>query len=411
MITRASTADTSTRPSPGRFAIVGAAATIVDVGIAVGLESRGVPRLPADVLALAVAAVVSLRLHGEITLRGDTLDRWIRQPVVFFTVALVAGTVDVAVFLILESVDALWAKLAAVGCAALLRAVFHRAVLFRAVRREQGSPNPRPHAPGGARLSVVIPAYKEQDRISHSIETVRDQLGALHREGDLEIVVVDDGSPDQTTAAALAAGADQVVTQPQNKGKGAAVRAGVAVATGQVIAFTDADLAYAPSQLMMFLEAIESGYDVAIGNRHHTDTETLRGTSALRSFGSRVVNMATNLLLLGNYRDTQCGCKAFRSDSARMVVDSGTIDGFAFDIEILHLVERYGLTMVELPVEVVNSDTSTVKAVRDGIGVLIDILRIRWAARRGRYPAHGRIAPSPSSDDTRRSTNRPPGAS
>ena len=201
--------------------------------------------------------------------------------------------------------------------------------------------------------------------------------------------MVDDGSPDGTAEAARAAGADQVVVQPRNRGKGAAVRAGVLASTGRTVAFTDADLAYAPHQLLEFLATIELGYDVAIGNRHHGDAETLVGTSRFRSFGSRVVNMATSLLLLGNYRDTQCGCKAFRSDAARIVMEAGTIDGFAFDIEVLHLVERYALTMAELPVDVVNSDTSTVRAVRDGIGVFGDILRVRRAARRGHYPALG----------------------
>ena len=149
---------------------------------------------------------------------------------------------------------------------------------------------------------------------------------------------------------------------------------------------TDADLAYSPHQLVAFVEAIEGGYDVAIGNRHHADTDTLVGTSAVRSFGSRVVNMATSLMLLGNYRDTQCGCKAFRADAGRIVMGAGTIDGFAFDIEVLHLVERYGLSMIELPVEVVNSDTSTVRALRDGAGVLLDILRIRRLSQQARYP-------------------------
>ena len=83
---------------------------------------------------------------------------------------------------------------------------------------------------------------------------------------------------------------------------------------------------YAPNQLLGFLHAVEAGFDVAIGNRHHVEAETLVGTSRLRSFGSRVVNMATNLLLLGNYRDTQCGCKAFRSDAARLVMEVGTVD-------------------------------------------------------------------------------------
>jgi len=266
----------------------------------------------------------------------------------------------------------------------VIRGLSHRLVLFRVVRREQSSPMRRPAPDGEMRVSVVVPAYREEARIAVTVARIRRELDVFT--GDLEIIVVDDGSPDGTADAARRAGADLVVVQPQNHGKGAAVRAGVLAARGRTIAFTDADLAYSPHQLVAFVEAIEGGYDVAIGNRHHADTDTMVGTSSVRSFGSRVVNMATSLMLLGNYRDTQCGCKAFRADAARIVVGAGSIDGFAFDIEVLHLVERYGLSMIELPVEVVNSDTSTVRALRDGVGVLLDILRIRRLSQQARYP-------------------------
>ena len=382
-------------PNPRRFAVVAAAATATDLVLVVVMVQAGVGRLLADLVALTIAAAVSLVLHGRVTLRGDVLDRWIRQPPVFVTVAVVAGIVDLAVFLS-SGGPVVVAKLLAIAAAAVVRALFHRLVLFRAVRREQSDPVERPPAPGRFRLSVVVPAYREEVRIGATVESIRAELAGLHDAGQLEIVVVDDGSPDATADAARRAGAEQVIVQPRNRGKGAAVRAGVMASTGRTVAFTDADLAYAPNQLLGFLHAVEAGFDVAIGNRHHVEAETLVGTSRLRSFGSRVVNMATNLLLLGNYRDTQCGCKAFRSDAARLVMEVGTVDGFAFDIEVLHLVERYGLSMVELPVAVVNSDTSTVRAVRDGIGVLFDIVRVRRAARRGIYRASGENAlPSP----------------
>ena len=219
--------------------------------------------------------------------------------------------------------------------------------------------------------------------------TLRSDLGSLDAVGDLEIVVVDDGSTDGTADAARAAGADQVVVQPRNRGKGAAVRAGVAAATGRTIGFTDADLAYAPIQLLTMVEKVESGWDVVIGNRNHPDSETDADTSAVRSVGSRLVNLASHVMLLGNYRDTQCGCKAFRADVARLVFGAGRIDRFAFDIEILHLVERYELSLEEVPVSVVNRDGSTVRALQDGIGVGLDIMRIRRHARRGDYPPAG----------------------
>lgn len=371
---------------PGRFALVGLAATAIDVGLAVGLTEAGLARGLADVIALSVAAPTSYLLHRRVTLRGDLLDRWIRQPPVFATVAVVAGAVDLAVFVALGSLSPLAAKVFAVVVAALLRSVAHRMVLFRAVRREQDAPSARAPVEGAVRLSVVIPAFRERDRIATTVTRIRAELAELDRDGELEIVVVDDGSGDGTGDAAEAAGADRVVRYADNRGKGAAVREGVRVARGRTVAFTDADLAYAPRQLLPMLAEVESGYDVVVGNRHDTDSETVVGASALRSFGSRLVNMATSILLLGNYRDTQCGCKAFRRDVARAVFDAGRIDGFAFDIEILHLVERYGLSLKEVPVEVVNSETSTVSALRDGLAVGRDILRIRRIARRGGYP-------------------------
>ena len=384
MVVRFVAGENAERPNARRFALAGVGATVVDVGVAVGLVSAGLGRLPAGAAALVIAAIVSRILHARYTLRGDQLDRWIRQPPVFATVAIVAGVVDLAVFLGLSSLAAFPAKCAAVAISAVIRGLSHRLVLFRVVRREQSSPMRRPVPDGEMRVSVVVPAYREEARIADTVTRIRRELDVFT--GDLEIIVVDDGSPDGTADAARRAGADLVVVQPQNHGKGAAVRAGVLAARGRTIAFTDADLAYSPHQLVAFVEAIEGGYDVAIGNRHHADTDTMVGTSSVRSFGSRVVNMATSLMLLGNYRDTQCGCKAFRADAARIVVGAGSIDGFAFDIEVLHLVERYGLSMIELPVEVVNSDTSTVRALRDGAGVLLDILRIRRLSQQARYP-------------------------
>lgn len=370
---------------PTRFALVAVIATTVDVGLVLLLvDVTG--RFLADLTALLAAALVSRLLHERVTLRGDRFDRWIRQPSVFATVALVAGAVDLIVFMSLGSLRPLPAKLIAVAAAALVRAVAHRAVLFRVVQRDQGQPVRRPPIDAPFRLTVVVPAYREERRIGATVATLRRELEAVGPEGSVEIVVVDDGSGDSTADHARDAGADQVVSFDQNRGKGAAVRAGMEVATGATVAFTDADLAYPPAQLALLMEGIEAGWDVVIGDRHHRDTLTLRGQSSVRSFGSRVVNIATHVLLRGNYRDTQCGLKAFRRDVAQVVFGAGTIDGFAFDIELLHLVERFGLSLAEVPVEVVNTETSTVRALRDGFAVGRDIWLIRRRSRRGGYP-------------------------
>jgi glycosyltransferase involved in cell wall biosynthesis len=241
----------------------------------------------------------------------------------------------------------------------------------------------RPPPAGTVRLSVVVPAYEEHDRIASSVRSIREALGSL--EGGLEIVVVDDGSSDGTADAARRAGADQVVVHNHNRGKGAAVRAGVLAATGRTVAFTDADLSYAPSQLFALLDDVESGWDVVVGSRAHADTQTVVRRSAVRAVGGRVINWITRPVLRGRYRDTQCGIKAFRSDAAKLIFGRARVDGFAFDIELFVIVERNELALTEAPVTVSNTSRSTVNAARDGWRLVRDLWRIRRWARAGAY--------------------------
>jgi glycosyltransferase involved in cell wall biosynthesis len=242
-----------------------------------------------------------------------------------------------------------------------------------------------PPAPGDPRLSVVIPAYREAPAIGATIARVRAELATVAADGGLEVVVVDDGSGDGTADAARAAGADHVLAFPANRGKGAAVRAGMLAATGRTRVFTDADLSYAPAQIERLLVEVEAGWDVVVGNRHHHGSTTLVAAGALRQVGGRVINLATRTVLVGPHEDTQCGLKAFRSDVARVIFDHSHVDGFAFDVEVIHLVERYGLSLSEVEVEVANSDRSTVHVARDALRLLADLARIRRRSSRGGY--------------------------
>ena len=308
----------------------------------------------------------------------------------FATVVVVAGLVDLVVLSALRSGDTgiLAAKVAAVLAAAIVRGLAYRTLLFRVVRREQDQPADRPVPEGPCRLTVVLPAYREADRIAVNVQRVRTELAArmAGAPGDLEIIVVDDGSDDGTAGAAAAGGADLVIRLGRNTGKGAAVRAGVEAASGRTIAFTDADLAYAPAQMADLLALVEDGYDMVVGSRRHTGTRTLVRAGRLREAGGRLVNLTTHALLLGQYHDTQCGLKAFRADAARALFGASKLDGFAFDVELFHLAERWRLTLAEVPVEVEHSDRSTVRALRDGVRLVADLVRVRQAARRGDYP-------------------------
>jgi dolichyl-phosphate beta-glucosyltransferase len=370
-----------------RYAAVGLVATVVDVTVFLVAHAAFDQLVGADIVALLVAALTSAVLHRWITLRNDPYVRWVQRLRLFVPVVIVAGAVDLVVLVSLtrSGHSVLWPKLAAVGLAAIVRVGAHRSLLFRVVRREQDAPSNRPVAAGIVRLSVVVPAYHEEGRIGPTIERMRRELAPVHDDGGVEIVVVDDGSGDDTAAQARAAGADVVLVQPENRGKGAAVRAGMLVTSGRTVVFTDADLAYAPTQIITLLTQIESGWDVVVGNRRHVATATLVRARRIREIGGRLVNLATHALLLGQYRDTQCGLKAFRSDVARLIFSASRIDGFAFDVEIFHLIERHRLSLAEVPVTVENSERSTVKIVRDGLRLVIDIVRVRWWAREGRY--------------------------
>ena len=394
------------RLGPGAAVVL---ATGVDVGGLLVIRAvTGWPVAVADAIALLVAAPVSYLLHRRADRGADPFVRWARDPRRFGRVAFVAGLADLAVLQILvvavgdPSLLTLFGlKLVALTVAALVRVVGHRRILVRTVRADQAEPVARPAAPGDRRLSVILPSYHQPDVVGEAVIRVREVLVAALGADEIEVVVVDDGSGDDTAARAEAAGADQVVVHPENRGKGAAVRSGAAVARGRTIAFTDADLAYDPAHLLVLLDRVEAGWDVAVGSRRHTDTVTLVRARRLREFGGRFINVLTQAVLLGHYRDTQCGLKGFRSDVAPLVLGQGLIDGFAFDIELFHLVERNGLSLTEVPVQVANSDQSSVQVLRDGTRLVRDLFRIRRNAAAGRYRSDGAVtepgAPGPRS--------------
>jgi dolichyl-phosphate beta-glucosyltransferase len=394
-----------------RFALVALVPTFVDVGLLVIFRQVfGWILVVADLVAIAAASALSYVLHRTVTFRSDPYVRWVEVPAAFVGVAAVAALVDVAVLRALfagtgfTSTSALLeAKVVALCVAGGVRLVGYRWVLLGELTRARRQRWDRPPAPGDFRLSVVVPAYGEADRIGDTVRGLREALSDLSggfgqsapsratdeagavTGGGLEVIVVDDGSDDGTADAALAAGADQVVVHPRNRGKGAAVREGMLVARGRTSAFTDADLAYAPGQLRQILAAIEDGWDVAIGDRRHPGSRTLADASWSRALGSRVINWLSYAVLLGSYRDTQGGLKGFRSDVARVVFARSRIDGFAFDIEVLHLVERYQFSLLEVPVEVTNSSRSTVRAARDAARLVTDLFRMRRWSAEGAY--------------------------
>lgn len=373
------------------FVAVALVATGIDLFTYLFLRDIGFRWWAADITALVLAALFGISAHRKFTLRNDPNLRWIHRPVAFTSSIVIAGCVDLLV--LFTASDRGWlAKIVAIAAAALVRAVSNRWFLFSVVRSEQGTPAGRPVPADPLRLSVVVPAYKEAPRIAGTIQKLHDHLSTLIEPGDFEIVVVDDGSGDGTADAANATGLAKGILLPENLGKGGAVREGMLASQGRSRIFLDADLAYGPSEIIRLMTELEAGWDVAVGTRRDSRLVTHTSAGLVRDVGGRLVNIATHVLLLGQYRDTQAGCKGFRSDVAELIFSKTKLNGFSFDIEIFHLVERWRLSLAEVPMSVAETDASTVNLISDTLALIGDLGRIRRWSARGEYTDPERVA-------------------
>ena len=124
---------------------------------------------------------------------------------------------------------------------------------------------------------------------------------------------------------------------------------------------------------------------MVVGSRRHAETTTLVRARHTREVGGRAFSLITSWLVLGVERDTQCGLKAFRAEAAERIFAKTKIDGFAFDVEIFLLAQRWGLSLCEVPVSVENFKASTVHVLADAWHMVGDLWRIRRWARTGRY--------------------------
>ena len=238
-------------------------------------------------------------------------------------------------------------------------------------------------------LSLVIPAFEEAGRLPRTLASIAAALPRLADE--VELIVVDDGSTDDTAdlAERFAATAPlpvRVVRLGRNRGKGAAVAAGVAAARHPLVAFTDADSPYDLESLVPMLEALASGRcDVAIGARDLPESQINRGYGALRYLSGQTFSMMTWLAIGLPFRDSQCGLKAFRTDAAKRLFAMRTVDGFGFDFELLAAAVANGLRIERFPVRLTHDDDSRIALVRDSLRMTRDLLHVRRNLKRGAY--------------------------
>ena len=227
---------------------------------------------------------------------------------------------------------------------------------------------------------IVVPAFNEAERIGPTLERIVDYFE--RRATPAQVVVVDDGSADATAGIAegFAGRGVRVVRLALNRGKGAALRAGVAATTGEAVLVTDADLS-TPIEELERLEPALATAELVLGSRAVAGSRITRRQPWHREWMGRSFNRLIRLLGVTSLRDTQCGFKLMRGDVARRLFAELTVDRFAYDVELVWLARRRGYRVIEVGVAWHDSPASKVHAVRDAASLLVDVLRFRFRHR------------------------------
>ncbi len=234
-------------------------------------------------------------------------------------------------------------------------------------------------------LSIIIPAYNEQERLPASLEKVATFVA--EQPYGIELIIVNNNSRDATQQIAEQFAHEhnytRVMVQPV-QGKGAAVRLGMLAAIGDYLFICDADLSMPIEEVNKFLPPQLENYDVAIGSREGPGSRRI-DEPEYRHLMGRVFNFIVRVLAVPNIQDTQCGFKSFTREAAHDVFSRQTIDGFGFDVEILYIALKQGYTVKEVPITWYHIPGSKVNPIRDTINMFNEVLRVRLNGRRGVY--------------------------
>lgn len=233
-------------------------------------------------------------------------------------------------------------------------------------------------------LTLVIPAYNEESRLPKTLEDAKSYLDAWGI--NYRVLVVDDGSRDETARLTEAFGRRFSTIRQPNGGKGSAIRNGMLSANGKVIGFTDADLPYDLDALKSAFEIIEAGKrDVVFGSRTIEGATSRVERRLMRTLASIVFRSCMMCLVSREVTDTQCGLKVFSRRAARQIFSRTIVNGFAFDAEVVYLTHLLNLSFEKVAVTLVNDYSTTISLTRNAIPMLMDVLGVRLHALRNGY--------------------------
>jgi len=253
--------------------------------------------------------------------------------------------------------------------------VIYRIWVFKSSGTKPADSGPE-YTPG--LVSIVIPAYNEASRLPRRLRRLAE---AAAERFPVEILVVDDGSADDTLSAAQEIAADfpfvRCLSHPRNMGKGSAVRTGVLDAHGEFVVFVDADETFSLDHIEQIAAALQSGHQVAIASRDISSGQRIAGESRLRRLMGKSFNFLVRWLVLPGCYDTQCGLKGFRCEAARKIFIRQKMHGFAFDVEILALARALNFDLVRVPVQAVDCEGSSVNRLLSPLQMAWDLVRIK----------------------------------
>lgn len=232
-------------------------------------------------------------------------------------------------------------------------------------------------------LSIIIPSYNEEKIISRTLTKIIDFLDK--KDINYEIIVADDGSKDKTREIVKKFNNARLTKKRRNKGKGYSVKQGVMLAKGDYILFSDADLSTPIEELDKFMNIINKGYDIVIASRNLKESIIPVKQPFFRRILGKTFPLLVNFIILPGFKDTQCGFKLFKKETAKKIFKKQTLNGFSFDVELLFIAKRYNYKIKEAPVTWSNALDSKVNPINDSMRMFLDILKIRLNNIKGRY--------------------------
>ena len=267
---------------------------------------------------------------------------------------------------------------------------------------EQSTSHPA-EVPVPPEMTIVIAAYNEENRLAPSLRKIQAYQAA--GEHQVEIIVVDDGSTDNTALTVVILSLEvkglRLISYPANRGKGYALRAGVRASRGDLVLLSDADFSTPIEELETLRPHLtEQSHQIAIGSRALALSEIAQAQPLWRRGMGRLFNRLVRVLVIDGFRDTQCGFKLFTGEVARQLFSTARIDRFAYDVEILALARKNGYCVAEVPVKWADCAGSKVRPLPDSCQMLADLVKIRLADAFGRPASEVTLAENSGSTPT-----------